>query len=257
MRKLAVGILLPSTVALSALTGPAAEAVTGDGDLKITNVSINGGKSVVVGTTTMKTFILAITATDSSGINGAYSDVWSTTTATGFGYHENLGCKAVNATTATCSMSYVMDPGSAEGRVGLDNAQAGGWNAYMEISSKDHDVVTRNNQDKFYVKRYAKLTTDASPEPVRKGGTLTVTGKLSRANWDDNAYHGYAGQSVKLQFRKAGTSTYTTVKTITTSSTGSLRTTVTAFSDGYWRYAFAGTTTTASAKATGDYVDTK
>jgi hypothetical protein len=80
---------------------------------------------------------------------------------------------------------------------------------------------------------------------------------LSRANWDDNAYHGYAGQSVKLQFRKAGTSTCTTVKTVTTSSTGTLRTTLTASTDGYWRYAFAGTTTTASAKAAGDYVDTK
>ncbi|MGW2749217.1 calcium-binding protein [Streptomyces sp. NPDC001450] len=253
MRKLAVGILLPCAVALSALTAPAAEAVTGDGDLKITNVSFNGGKSVVVGTTEKKTFVLAITATDSSGINAAYSDIWSTATATGFGYHENLGCKAVNATTATCSMSYVMDPGY----YGLENAQAGAWQAYVDISSKDHDGISENFPDKFYVKRYAKLTTDASPEPVSKGAALTVTGKLSRANWDDNAYHGYANQSVKLQFRKAGTSTYTTVKTVTTSSTGTLRTTVTASADGYWRYAFTGTTTTASAKAAGDYVDTK
>jgi hypothetical protein len=252
MRKLAVGILLPCAVALSALTAPAAEAVTGDGDLKITKVSINGGKPVVVGTTMEKTFVLAITATDSSGINAAYSDVWSTATATGFGYHDNLGCKAVDATTATCSMSYVMDPGY----YGLTNAQAGAWQTYLEVSSKDHDGATRNNQDQFFVKRYAKLTTDASPEPVSKGAPLTVTGKLSRANWDDNAYHGYANQSVKLQFRKAGTSTYTTVKTVTTGSTGTLRTTVTAAADGYWRYAFAGTTTTASAKAAGDYVDT-
>ncbi|WP_330342540.1 calcium-binding protein [Streptomyces sp. NBC_00557] len=255
MRKLAVGILLPCAVALSALTAPAAEAVTGNGDLKITKVSINGGKPVVVGTTTEKTFVLAITATDSSGINAAYSDVWSRATATGFGYHDNLGCKAVDATTATCSMRYVMDPGYY-GR-GLENAQAGAWQTYLEVSSKDHDLATRNNQDQFFVKRYAKLTTDASPEPVRRGATLTVTGKLSRANWDDNLYHGYSTQSVKLQFRKAGTSTYTTVKTVTTSSTGTLRTTVTAASDGYWRYAFAGTTTTASANAAGDYVDTK
>ncbi|MGQ4380530.1 calcium-binding protein [Streptomyces sp. SAS_267] len=232
-------------MALSALTAPAAEAVNGNGDLKITKVSINGGKPVVVGTTTEKTFILAITATDSSGINAAYSDVWARATATGFGYHDNLGCKAVNATTATCSMKYVMDPGFYG--TGLENAQAGAWQTYLQISSKDQ----------FFVKRYAKLTTDASPEPVHRGATLTVTGKLSRANWDDNLYHGYSTQSVKLQFRKAGSSTYTTVKTVTTSSTGALRTTVTAASDGYWRYAFAGTTTTASANAAGDYVDTK
>ncbi|MFF5024135.1 calcium-binding protein [Streptomyces collinus] len=253
MRRLAVGVLLPGVVAFSALTGPAAEAAPGNGDLKITKVSFNGGKSVVVGTTEKKTFVLAITATDSSGINAAYSDIWSTATATGFGYHANLGCKAANATTATCSMSYVMDPGY----YGLENAQAGAWQAFVDISSKDHDAVSENWPAKFYVKRYAKLTADASPEPVRKGASLTVTGKLSRANWDDNAYHGYAGQSVKLQFRKAGTSTYTTVRNVTTSSTGTLRSTVTASADGSWRYAFAGTATTASAKAPGDYVDTK
>ncbi|WP_458248281.1 calcium-binding protein [Streptomyces sp. MAI_2237] len=255
MRKLAVGILLPCAVTLSALTAPAAEAVNGDGDLTITKVSINGGKPVVVGTTTEKTFVLAITATDTSGINAAYSDVWSTATATGFGYHDNLGCKAVDATTATCSMSYVMDPGY--NGTGLKNAQAGAWQTYLEITSKDHDGVTRNNQDPFFVKRYAKLTTNASPEPVSKGTALTVTGKLSRANWGDNLYHGYATQSVKLQFRKAGTSTYTTIKTVTTSSTGTLSTRITATADGYWRYAFAGTATTASANAAGDYVDTK
>ncbi|MFF1814612.1 hypothetical protein ACFVXW_36880, partial [Streptomyces sp. NPDC058251] len=44
----------------------------------------------------------------------------------------------------------------------------------------------------------------------RSGRTVTVTGKLSRANWEDNLYHGYTGQSVKLQFRKKGSDTYTT-----------------------------------------------
>ncbi|WRZ94638.1 hypothetical protein OHB54_39750 [Streptomyces sp. NBC_01007] len=76
-------------------------------------------------------------------------------TATGFGHNENLGREAVNATTATatCSMSYVMDPGC----YGPENAQAGAWQTYLEISSKDHDGVTRNNQDEFFVRRYAEL----------------------------------------------------------------------------------------------------
>ncbi|MEU6009561.1 hypothetical protein [Streptomyces sp. NPDC047453] len=62
---------------------------------------------------------------------------------------------------------------------------------------------------------------------------------------------------MKLQFRKKGTSTYTTVKTVTTSSSGNLKTTVKASTDGYWRYTFAGTSTTASATAGGDYVDVR
>jgi len=105
------------------------------------------------------------------------------------------------------------------------------------------------------VQRYSKLTVNASPEPVKKGKTITVTGKLSRANWETGKYAGYTGQSVKLQFRKKSSSTYTTLKTIKTNSTGNLSTTVTAGVDGYYRYAFAGTSTTPAINAAGDFVD--
>jgi len=42
---------------------------------------------------------------------------------------------------------------------------------------------------------------------------------------------------------------------VNTSSTGDLKTTTTASVDGYWRWSFAGTTTTPAVSATGDYVD--
>ena len=92
---------------------------------------------------------------------------------------------------------------------------------------------------------------------MKKGKTVTVSGKLARADWEDGKYHGYANQPVKLQFRKSGSSTYTTLKTVKTNSTGNLKTTTTATVDGYFRYAFAGTTTTPATTATGDYVDVK
>jgi hypothetical protein len=60
---------------------------------------------------------------------------------------------------------------------------------------------------------------------------------------------------VKLQFRKKDSSTYTTLKTIKTDSAGNLKTTTTATVDGYFRYSFAGTSTTSTVSATGDYVD--
>jgi hypothetical protein len=108
------------------------------------------------------------------------------------------------------------------------------------------------------VLRDAALTVNASPEPVAKNKTLTVTGKLSRADWETlGGFHGYVGQKVRLQFRKKGATTYTTVKTVTTNSTGNLKTTVKATTDGYWRYSFAGSTTTATATAGGDYVDVR
>ena len=90
-----------------------------------------------------------------------------------------------------------------------------------------------------------------------KGKTITATGKLSRANWEDFKYHGYTNQSVQLQFRKKSSNTYTTVKTVKSNSTGELKTTVTASVDGYYRWSFAGTSTTPAVKAAGDFVDVR
>jgi hypothetical protein len=62
---------------------------------------------------------------------------------------------------------------------------------------------------------------------------------------------------VKLQFRKKSASTDTTVKTVKTNSTGNLKTTVKATVDGYFRYSFAGTSTTPAVNAAGDFIDVK
>ncbi|GGZ95347.1 hypothetical protein ACFOOM_13715 [Streptomyces echinoruber] len=173
-------------------------------------------------------------------------------------------CTATSSTTATCK--GLIDVYPAEGE--LFNSDAGTWHgaalaiAYngQDPNSDSFDITKVGYADQgplgtTLVQRYSKLTVNASPEPVRKGKTITITGKLSRANWEDNQYHGYTGQSVKLQFRKKGSSTYTTLKTIKTDSYGNLKTTATASTDGYWRYSFAGTSTTPAVNATGDFVD--
>ncbi len=72
-----------------------------------------------------------------------------------------------------------------------------------------------------------------------------------------HAYTGYGGKSAKLQFRKAGTSTYTTVKIVKADSAGALKITVTAATDGYWRWTFGETSTRGGATAAGDYVDVR
>jgi hypothetical protein len=71
---------------------------------------------------------------------------------------------------------------------------------------------------------------------VKKNTTITVTGALTRANWETYKYGGYTGQPVRLQFKKKGTGTYTTLKTVTTDGKGNLRTTTKATADGYFRY---------------------
>ncbi|MPY56803.1 hypothetical protein FNH08_06370 [Streptomyces spongiae] len=60
---------------------------------------------------------------------------------------------------------------------------------------------------------------------------------------------------MSLQFREKGASSFTTVKKITSSSTGGLKTTVTASKDGDWRWAYYGNSTTGSAKSATDFVD--
>lgn len=66
---------------------------------------------------------------------------------------------------------------------------------------------------------------------------------------------GIAEATVRLQYRPKDSTTYTTVKGLTTNSTGKLNTTVKATADGFYRFAFTGTSTTPAATATGDYID--
>ncbi|WP_405717336.1 hypothetical protein OG607_00640 [Streptomyces sp. NBC_01537] len=123
------------------------------------------------------------------------------------------------------------------------------------VNANDGDWISADSAGTFKVLRLAKLTANAAPEPVAKNATLTVTGKLTLANWATHKYAGYSGRSVKLQFRKKGTSTYSTVKTVTSGTGGALKTKVKATTDGYWRWSYAGNTISSAAKATGDYVD--
>ncbi|BFP53146.1 hypothetical protein SCMC78_29530 [Streptomyces sp. CMC78] len=64
------------------------------------------------------------------------------------------------------------------------------------------------------VKRATRVTVNAAPEPARKGGTITVTGRVTRANWNTHTYQGYGGRTVSLQFKAAGSSAYKTVKKV-------------------------------------------
>lgn len=251
--------VVTGALALSAFAVPAAQADEVRGDTTISNVVVNGGKPVVVGATAKKTITVSFTVKDASGVGWAQAVLYhganidsSDSGAVATSSDGRATCTKVNATTSTCKSAFDMKPG-----YNLINSVAGGWKVWAIATGKDNDYVRKDNAKGFQVQRLSKLTANAAPEPVKKGATITVTGKLTRANWDTNTYAGYSTQPVKLQFRKKGSSTYTTVKTIKTSSTGSLKTTVKATVDGYFRYSFAGTSTTPAVSAAGDFVDVK
>jgi len=135
----------------------------------------------------------------------------------------------------------------------LLNADAGTWKAKGSATWADGTI---SGSSTFRVVRGARLTTGATPEPVRKGATITVKGALTRANWESGKYAGYTQRDVRLQFKPQG-GAYANLKTVRTGSGGALKTTVKAAKDGCFRYVFAGSSTTARVTSGGDCVDVR
>ncbi|MCX4738385.1 hypothetical protein [Streptomyces antibioticus] len=258
MRLRATAAVSFGALALAGLSVPAAQATeitpfdAGSGNTKITKVVVDGDNKVAMTTNAAKTVSVSVTATDNSGIAGAEE---FTLVGPDYGF-EITGkpvCKVVNATTSTCTASVKVDPRTDF----YSNKNAGTWYVDAWIDAKDGDFVWKEKAGAFHFQRASKLTTNAAPEPVKKGKTLTVTGSLTRANWESLKYGGYGSQSVKLQFKKKGSTTWSTLKTVKTSSSGGLKTTVKASADGYFRYTFAGNSTTAAVTSAADFVDVK
>ncbi|MFF8989745.1 calcium-binding protein [Streptomyces sp. NPDC014983] len=236
------------------LMAPADET---QGDTQITKVTDNGNKDVVVGVG-QKTFNIYVTATDPSGISSADAMLWHGTSldsdVDGALYSDtDATCNNWSATSATCKITITATAGTDL----YDSALNGKWNVAVYAVANDGDFVQTDVYKNRWVKRAASFSGfNASPEPVSKGQTITVTGTLKRASWTYLKYYGYGSQPVELQFKKAGTSTYSTVKTIKSSSSGYLKTTVTASVDGTWRFHYAGNGTSSAADAY-DYVDVR
>ncbi|MEV5954702.1 hypothetical protein AB0M11_13150 [Streptomyces sp. NPDC051987] len=255
---LATGLLALATSVLPA----AAQAAdrTASGDTTFSNIVVNGGKDIVLGLTTRKTVTLTWTATDPDGVAASWAYLWH-----GPNTDDEDGHLPLYPPTGTCTVSST-DPTTSACAVSIavdaardlhHNALAGTWKVLAGAQDRTDDWTEIDAAGTARIKRLAEVTVNASPEPVRKGRTVTVTGRLSRANWESRTYTGYQGQRVALQFRKKGSSTYTTLKTVTSGGAGALRTTTVAKTDGYFRFVFAGTGTTGPATAPGDFVDVR
>ena len=134
------------------------------------------------------------------------------------------------------------------------NSEAGAWKVAAEVYFQGGGGDTDDEGLTTYVKRNSRLTVNASPEPVLEGGTITVTGKVTRANWETRKYASYGGRLVSLQFKPTGAASYTTVKKVYANSSGDLRTTVKASKTGTWRWVYYGNTTTGPSTSSGDNV---
>ncbi|GHD84906.1 calcium-binding protein [Streptomyces naganishii] len=251
--------------ALSKHRSLAATPATGtEGDIQVTKVTVNANKDFVVGVSP-KSFNVYVTVTDPSGIyqdpHGVDVALWHGTDfdndLDGFLWNENgaTSCDYWSATSATCKFTITAEPGQTGDL--YDSSLNGRWNVTVQATGNDGDFVENDYYKNEWIKRAASFSGfNAGPEPVSKGKTITITGTLKRASWSYLKYYGYGSQSVQLQFKKAGSSTYSTVKTIKSSSSGYLKTTVTASVDGTWRFHYAGNGATSVADAY-DYVDVR
>ncbi|MFF4588604.1 hypothetical protein [Streptomyces sp. NPDC001388] len=277
MRRLAIGTALSGALALGVLTAPAASADSPD--LTFTGVKVNNGKAIVVGTTAKVKVPVTYTLARPADLAIDYK-----TNFAGVMLYRGSLAEQDNSiepdtapactTTATsdtrviesCTETLVIDPWDHL----YEAADAGTWKAAgfyghgaTDLDDSDGHISFELGYDIWAnpatakIKRAARLTVNATPEPVVKGRTLTVKGRLTRANWETGTYSGYTNQKVTLQFRAKGATAYTTVKTITSGTGGALSTTVKAGKDGYYRFTFAGTSTTAARTAAGDFVDVK
>jgi hypothetical protein len=248
----AAAAVLGTSVLLPLLAPAAAHADTAKGDTVFTSVNFNK-KTFNVGVSTAQTVTVAATAKDGSGMQGILgAKLVSSDDKIIHAYAAD--CTRPTSTTMKCVFKFTLDPDRSD-YYGLRNSSAGTWRFTAEAVAKDSDFYDLETSAKIQVKRLARLaTTQAGPEPVTKGAKLTVTGALTRADWNTNAYAAHAGRSVALQFKRSGTSTYTTVKTVTSDAGGKLRTSVTASTSGTWRWKSTSTSTTSGATAYGDTV---
>jgi hypothetical protein len=272
MRTLAIGAALSGALAVAGIAAPAASAATPN--LVFSGVTVNKGKAIVVGTAKTVNVPVSYTLTRPAGLVIDNKKTFAAVVL----YRGTLRtldneldpevmpvCTTTASTdttvTESCTETLPVAPGDSlyEG-ADATTWKAGGLYAHFDgtvsddFLSSESEVAMWGSLATAKVQRAAKLTADASPEPVAKGKTITVKGKLTRADWDSLSYKGYSGQKAALQFRAEGSNTYANVKTITSGTGGALSTTVKASKSGYYRYVFAGTATTAAATATGDYI---
>ncbi len=107
------------------------------------------------------------------------------------------------------------------------------YGAYVTGTGLDDPDLTfyRTNvvNGAYTVKRPASVTLNATPEPARKGATLTAKGVFST---DGKAA---ANTKVQIWFKADGSSAWTRKATVTTNAKGAYRATIKATASGTWK----------------------
>jgi hypothetical protein len=137
------------------------------------------------------------------------------------------------------------------------NTEAKRQDVIVEATNPDYQSTYRVFADSFTVKRNTGWDQfNASPEPVARGRSITIKGRLRIADWDNDRYVGWANRIVAVDFRTP-TGAFRQVKTVTTGAGGYVTTTVTAREDGAWRLRYAGNSYAGASGSVRDFVDVR
>lgn len=232
--------------ALTAVPAGAAE-----GGVSFSRVQVNGGKAIVIGVSkevaVPASFRMATTHKWKWPAvflyrGGAGDRLWHAI--------ETSDCVKVSSGVCDFDETMYFDPSVWDMR----NSEAGAWKVGAEVYFEGGGGDTDDKGLTVDVKRNSRLTVNASPEPVAKDRTITVTGKVTRADWETRKYVSYGGRLVSLQFKASGAAAYTTVKKVYANGSGGLKTTVKASRTGTWRWVYHGNATTGPSTSSGDDV---
>ncbi|WP_105974506.1 hypothetical protein [Streptomyces geranii] len=274
-RRTAAVIATAGALALSVLNAPAAQAK--DTGIVLSDIVMNKGKPIVVGTAKVVepsfSFKIALPAGYSTANPFRYdahpflyrgsSVAEAAKNGPNYLGPGSYTCYELSSQRARCEGFMYIDPHPLREHVD-SNSDATNWKigVVLRLFKADETTVVAEEYETrsatVSLRRAAKLATaDATPEPVAKGKKLTLKSKLTRANWTTKKNDGYAGSTVSLQFRASGTSTFKTLKKVKTNSAGALSTTVTATTDGFFRWVYYGNSVTGTATSGQDFIDVR
>ncbi|MFJ4709374.1 HtaA domain-containing protein [Streptomyces anulatus] len=150
------------------------------------------------------------------------------------------------ATTVTTNSKGVVSASVTAVKDGTWRARyAGTADRAAAVSSSDNvDVKLRTAVSGF----------NASPEPVRKGRTITVKGTLRSL---DGTWKNTSGQSVIILFKADGSSKWSKLATVRTNGKGVFSKGFTAKKDGTWKAQFKATSSRLGTIGSGDRVDVR
>ncbi|MEV6191031.1 hypothetical protein AB0M19_01390 [Streptomyces sp. NPDC051920] len=149
-------------------------------------------------------------------------------------------------------------PGSFEPDVGANfkGTFATSYKGYYRAHFKASASFQESYSSVVHVTRTPTRITDgnASPEPVRKGRTITYKGKLQ--HYSSGVWKAYAGQKVKILFKPKGSGSWYDMGSATTRTDGTFSKGFTASKDGTWvAVLLYPTSTHLASSGREDYVD--